>query len=240
MSITVPVRKPSGRKSGTVDLDEALFGIKPNLAVLHEVVTAQLAARRSGSHNTKTRAEARGGGRKPWRQKGTGRARQGSIRSPQFTGGGVAHGPKPRSYAKKVNRKTVRLALCSALSDRAASERVMVVDAWAFKKPCTKDALSALEGLKVDGEVLLVLSDTDADDTAARSFRNLPNVNRCSTAELNAYDILRSDWLVFTIDTLPTADAEQLAEPGEAPETDEAPEPEAEPVVDEAPEEAAS
>ncbi len=224
MSITVPVHKPSGRESGTVELDEALFGIEPNLAVLHEVVTAQLAARRSGSHNTKTRAEARGGGRKPWRQKGTGRARQGSIRSPQFTGGGVAHGPKPRSYAKKVNRKTVRLALCSALSDRAASERVRVVDAWAFKTPSTKEALTALDKLKLDGEVLLVLGDSEVDDTAARSFRNLPNVSRCSTAELNAYDILRSDWLVFTTETLPVA---ERAEP-EAPVDEEPAEPEPE------------
>ena len=151
MTATVDLKTQEGGTAGTVTLDAELFGIEPNLAVLHQVVTAQLAARRSGSANTKTRAEVRGGGAKPYRQKGTGRARQGSIRAPQFTGGGIVHGPKPRSYRKKINKKMYRLALCSALSDRAQSERVVVVDQWQFATPKTKDAVSVLENLELDG-----------------------------------------------------------------------------------------
>ena len=166
-------------------------------------MTAQLAARRSGSANTKTRAEVRGGGAKPYRQKGTGRARQGSIRAPQFTGGGIVHGPKPRSYRKKINKKMNRLALCSALSDRAQSERVVVVDQWQFAAPKTKDAVSVLENLELGGKIMMVVAPTD--DTAIRSFRNLPSVQLVQASELNAYDILCSDWLVFTSETLPGA-----------------------------------
>ncbi len=205
MTLTLHVRTPDGGTAGTVELDEAIFGIEPNMAALHQTVTAQLAARRSGSHSTLTRAEVRGGGAKPWRQKGTGRARQGSIRSPQWAGGGVAHGPKPRDYRQKVNRKTVRLALRSALSDRARSERIMIIDEWRFAQPRTKDAIAVLENLSLSGQVLLVLGSSPAHQIADRSFRNLPSVRSVSAAELNAYDILRSDWLVFTRDTLPTS-----------------------------------
>ncbi len=205
MTATVDLKTQDGGTAGTVTLDAELFGIEPNLAVLHQVVTAQLAARRSGSANTKTRAEVRGGGAKPYRQKGTGRARQGSIRAPQFTGGGIVHGPKPRSYRKKINKKMNRLALCSALSDRAQSERVVVVDQWQFATPKTKDAVSALENLELDGKVMMVVAPTD--DTAIRSFRNLPSVQLVQAAELNAYDVLCSDWLVFTSETLPGATA---------------------------------
>ena len=175
------------------------------MAVLHQVVTAQLAAKRSGSANTKTRAEVKGGGAKPYRQKGTGRARQGSIRAPQFTGGGIVHGPKPRSFRKKVNKKMNRLALCSALSDRAQSERVVVVDQWQFETPKTKDALTALENLDLEGKVMMVVA--ASDDTTIRSFRNLPSVQLVQAAELNAYDVLCSDWLVFTAETLPGANS---------------------------------
>ena len=206
MTLTLDVRTPDGGTAGTVELDAAIFGIEPNMAALHQAVTAQRAARRSGSHSTLTRAEVRGGGAKPWRQKGTGRARHGSIRSPQWAGGGVAHGPKPRDYRQKVNRKTVRLALRSALSDRAASERIMIIDGWRFAQPRTKDAIAALENLSLSGQVLLVLDDSPADQTAGRSFRNLPDVRAVRPSELNAYDILRSDWLVFTRENLPTAD----------------------------------
>tara|TARA_A100001037_G_scaffold29557_1_gene23403 strand:+ start:797 stop:1417 length:621 start_codon:yes stop_codon:yes gene_type:complete len=205
MTTTVDLKTQDGGTAGTVTLDAELFGIEPNLAVLHQVVTAQLAARRSGSANTKTRAEVRGGGAKPYRQKGTGRARQGSIRAPQFTGGGIVHGPKPRSYRKKINKKMNRLALCSALSDRAQSERVVVVDQWQFATPKTKDAVSVLENLELDGKVMMVVAPTD--DTAIRSFRNLPSVQLVQAAELNAYDVLCSDWLVFTSETLPGATA---------------------------------
>lgn len=201
MTTTVDLKTQDGGTAGSVTLDAELFGIEPNLAVLHQVVTAQLAARRSGSANTKTRAEVRGGGAKPYRQKGTGRARQGSIRAPQFTGGGIVHGPKPRSYRKKINKKMNRLALCSALSDRAQSERVVVVDQWQFATPKTKDAVSVLENLELDGKVMMVVAPTD--DIAIRSFRNLPSVQLVQAAELNAYDVLCSDWLVFTSETLP-------------------------------------
>ncbi|MDG2024757.1 MAG: 50S ribosomal protein L4 [Actinomycetota bacterium] len=201
MATTLDLRTQDGSTAGTVTLDDTIFGIEPNMAVLHQVVTAQLAARRSGSANTKTRAEVRGGGAKPFRQKGTGRARQGSTRAPQFTGGGVAHGPKPRSYRQKVNKKMTRLALHSALSDRAHSERVVVIDAWRFDTPRTKDAISALTSLGLDGKVMMVVAAND--DTAVRSFRNLSSVQLVEAGELNAYDVLCSDWLVFTSETLP-------------------------------------
>ena len=158
MTTTLDLRTQDGSTAGTVNLDDTIFGIEPNLAVLHQVVMAQLAARRSGSANTKTRAEVRGGGAKPFRQKGTGRARQGSIRAPQFTGGGIVHGPKPRSYRQKVNKKMTQLALRSALSDRAQSERVVVVDAWHFESPRTKDAISALENLGLEGKIMMVVT----------------------------------------------------------------------------------
>ncbi|MBE07503.1 MAG: 50S ribosomal protein L4 [Acidimicrobiaceae bacterium] len=205
MATTLDLRTQDGGTAGTVTLDDAVFGIEPNMAVLHQVVTAQLAAKRSGSANTKTRAEVKGGGAKPYRQKGTGRARQGSIRAPQFTGGGIVHGPKPRSFRKKVNKKMNRLALCSALSDRAQSERVVVVDQWQFETPKTKDALTALENLDLEGKVMMVVA--ASDDTTIRSFRNLPSVQLVQAAELNAYDVLCSDWLVFTAETLPGANS---------------------------------
>ena len=205
MATTLDLRTQDGGTSGTVTLDETIFGIEPNMAVLHQVVTAQLAAKRSGSANTKTRAEVRGGGSKPYAQKGTGRARQGSIRAPQFTGGGIVHGPKPRSFRKKVNKKMNRLALCSALSDRAQSDRVVVVDQWQFETPKTKDALAALKNLELNGKIMMVVA--EADEKTIRSFRNLPTVQLVRAAELNAYDVLCSDWLVFTSETLPGADS---------------------------------
>ena len=205
MATTLDLRTQDGGTAGTVTLDDAVFGIEPNMAVLHQVVTAQLAAKRSGSANTKTRAEVKGGGAKPYRQKGTGRARQGSIRAPQFTGGGIVHGPKPRSFRKKVNKKMNRLALCSALSDRAQSERVVVVDQWQFETPKTKDALTALENLDLEGKVMMVVA--ASDDATIRSFRNLPSVQLLQAAELNANDVHCSDWLVFTAETLPGANS---------------------------------
>jgi len=199
----VTVHDRTGGAAGAVELDDATFGIEPNVAVMHQVVTAQLAARRRGTQSTKTRAAARGGGAKPWRQKGTGRARQGSIRSPQWRGGGVALGPKPRSYAQKTPKKMIGLALRSALSDRAADDKVVVVDSWGFETPRTKDAIAALAALGVEGRALVVL---DRDDTNAwKSFANLGRVHTVSPGELNAYDVLVSDFVVFTESTLPTA-----------------------------------
>jgi large subunit ribosomal protein L4 len=202
---SVDVKTLAGKSAGTAELDDQLFGIEPNLPVMHQVVTAQLAARRAGTHSTKTRAERRGGGAKPWRQKGTGRARQGSIRSPQWRGGGIAHGPKPRDYSQKTPKKMIRLALSSALSDRAADGKIVVVDSFAFDAPKTKDAIKALGALGTEGRVLLVLNENDAN--AALSFRNIPEVHVLPTGELNAYDVLVSDWVVFTKDALPSAPA---------------------------------
>jgi len=202
---TLDVLDVGGKKSGSVDLDDAVFGIEPNVAVMHQVVTAQLAARRAGTQSTKTRAEVRGGGAKPWRQKGTGRARQGSIRSPQWRGGGVALGPKPRSYSQRTPKKMIKLALRSALSDRAAEGRVLVVD-WAFDDgPKTRTAVAALAALGVEGRALVVL--TAEDESAWKSFRNLPRVHVAEARELNAYDILVADWVIFTRATLPVAGA---------------------------------
>jgi large subunit ribosomal protein L4 len=198
---TLKLTKPTGRAAGSVDLDDALFGVEPNIPVMHQVVTAQLAARRAGTQSTKTRAEVRGGGAKPWRQKGTGRSRQGSIRSPQWRGGGVALGPKPRSYAQRTPRKMIRLALASALSDRLAGDKVKVLDDWGIDTPSTKRAVEILSSLEVDGRVLVVL--TREDEAAWRSLRNLPDVHVLSTGELNAYDVLVSDWVVFTEASLP-------------------------------------
>ncbi len=199
---TVQVRSTSGAGTGTVELDGSLFGVTPNVPLMHQVVTAQLAAARSGTQSTRTRAEARGGGAKPWRQKGTGRGRQGSIRAPQWRGGGVALGPKPRSYRQRTPKKMVRGALASALSDRAADGRIVVVSAWDFRAPSTKAAKAALAALGVSGPTLVVLP--PGEQIVRKSFRNLPEVTTLAAGELNAYDVLCSDWIVFSRDTLPS------------------------------------
>ena len=201
---TLTVKTASGASAGSVEVSDKVFAIEPNKAVLHQVVTAQLAARRAGSQSTLTRGEVRGGGIKPWRQKGTGRARQGSIRAPHWEGGGVTHAPKPRSYAQRTPKKMVRLALASALSDRASSDRVLVVDSWDFSQPKTKDAMKALTALGVEGRILLVL--TLEDEIAWKSFRNVPSVHVLSAGELNAYDILVSDYVIFTKNSVPVGD----------------------------------
>lgn len=201
MALTVDRRTVTGETAGSVELDESVFGIQPNVPVLHQVVTAQLAAARAGTQSTKTRAEVSGGGKKPFKQKGTGRARQGSERAPHFAGGGVALGPKPRSYRQKTPRKMIQLALRSALSDRAAEGKVAVVDSWAWATPSTKAARAALTALGLEGRVLVVLSRNDEE--AYKSFRNLTEVQVILQSELNAYDILCNDWIVFTSETLP-------------------------------------
>jgi large subunit ribosomal protein L4 len=201
---SVDVRSVGGSKVGSVELDKATFGVQPNVPVMHQVVTAQLAARRSGTQSTKTRAEVRGGGAKPWRQKGTGRARQGSTRSPQWVGGGVTHAPKPRSYAQKTPKKMIRLALRSALSDRASDGKIIVLDGWGIEAPSTKAALKALDALGVTGRALIVLGDDE--EAVFKSFRNLGTTAHCLVArELNAYDVLVSDWVIFTEATLPAS-----------------------------------
>ena len=169
---------------------------------MHQVVTAQLAARRAGTQSTKTRAEVRGGGAKPWKQKGTGRARQGSTRSPQWIGGGVALGPKPRSYAQKTPKKMIKLALRSALSDRAADGKVVVVDDWGFDVPSTKGAVAALAALGLEGR--RPRGAVRDDDVAAwKSFRNLQNVHLLEAGHLNTYDVLVNDYVVFTRSDVP-------------------------------------
>jgi large subunit ribosomal protein L4 len=210
---TVDILDAKGKKSGSTELDDATFGIEPNVPVMHQVVTAQLAARRSGTQSTKTRAEVRGGGAKPWKQKGTGRARQGSIRSPQWSGGGVALGPKPRSYAQRTPKKMIRLALRSALSDRASDGKVLVVD-WGIDAPKTGAAVAALQAFGIEGRALVVLR---AEDHAVwKSLRNLQNVHICEARELNAYDVLVSDWVIFTQDTLPSSASAEPATKSDA------------------------
>lgn len=201
---SLSVKTATGNSAGSVDVADSMFGIEPNLAVLHQVVTAQLAARRAGTQSAKTRAEVSGGGIKPWRQKGTGRARQGSIRAPQFEGGGTNHAPKPRSYAQRTPKKMVRLALASALSDRAREDRVIVVDSFGLTTPKTKDAIAALKALGCSGRTLLVL--TREDEVVWKSFRNLTDVHVITIDELNAYDILACDYIVFTKQSVPTGE----------------------------------
>jgi large subunit ribosomal protein L4 len=200
---TAPRRNAAGHDLGTVDLEPTVFGLQPNRAVLHQVVTAQLAAARAGTQSTKTRSEVRGGGAKPFNQKGTGRARQGSSRSPSMSGGGVALGPKPRSYAQRTPRKMVRLALLSALSDRADIGQIVVVDDWKIEAPKTKDAATIVRKLKLNGSVLIVIGQNELD--VERSFANLPQVRTTTFGELSAHDVLRADWLVFSDRTLPAS-----------------------------------
>jgi large subunit ribosomal protein L4 len=207
---TLTVKTVAGKDAGTLDLDDQVFGVTPNVPLMHQVVTAQLAARRSGTQSTKTRAEVSGGGAKPFRQKGTGNARQGSTRAPHFSGGGVALAPKPRSYAQKTPKKMIKLALRSALSDRASEGRVVVVDDWGLETPKTKDAKAALQALGIDGTALVVVH---PDDTAAAlSFRNLPRAQVIRPGQLNAYDVLCNDWIVFAKNSVP-ADAQDTTNP---------------------------
>ena len=190
-----------GKQTGEVDLNPDIFGIEPNVAVMHQVVTAQLAAARAGTHSTKTRSEVRGGGAKPWRQKGLGRARHGSIRSPQWKGGGVAHGPKPRDYSQRTPKTMKRLALRSALSARAADGRIKVVedfDVWA--EPKTKNATALLEAMGVTGKVLLLAEDHER--TAIKSFRNIEGVIASNLGQANTYDVLWAETIVMSRGTL--------------------------------------
>jgi large subunit ribosomal protein L4 len=202
-SHSVTRRDKSGKELGSVTLEPTIFGLEPNIAVLHQVITAQLAAKRAGTQSTKTRKEVRGGGKKPFRQKGTGGARQGTIRAPHYPGGGIALGPKPRKYIQRTPKKMVRLALYSALSDRAALNQVALVDNLNWETPKTKDAISLMNAFGLSGKILVVLGREDA--VALRSFNNLPHVKTIDAGELNAYDVLDADWVLFTDETLPSA-----------------------------------
>ncbi len=218
---TLKLTTAAGKASGDVEVDDSYFDVQPNVPVMHQVVTAQLAAKRAGTQSTKTRAEVRGGGAKPWRQKGTGRARQGSIRAPHWRGGGVTHAPKPRSYKQRTPKKMIRLALASALSDRRADDKVIVLDSWGIDAPSTKAGVEVLGKLGVDGRVLVVLSRDEADVAVWKSLRNLQDVHVLTAGELNAYDVLVSDWVVFTKASLPAtrvaADAATDSEGSETP-----------------------
>jgi large subunit ribosomal protein L4 len=197
MAVRVDVLNPDGSAGEAIELDAALFDAPINVPAMHEVVTAQLAAARAGTAKTKTRAQVRGGGSKPWRQKGTGRARQGSIRAPQWAGGGVAHGPTgEQNHRRRVNKKVKRVALASALSDRAASGAVRVVSDFGITEPRTKDAVAFLDALELTGRnVLVVLA--DRDDAIGKSFRNVPAVHLLTVDRLNVHDVLVSDIVVF-------------------------------------------
>jgi large subunit ribosomal protein L4 len=192
----VEIKDSKGKKVGVATLDEAIFGIEPHTHVLHEACRAQMAARRAGTHDTKTRGQVSGGGRKPFRQKGTGRARQGTIRAPHYRGGGVVFGPHPRSYAFKLNAKEVKLALRSALSAKRAEGALYVVDSFGFEKPSTKEAVKVLDALGIEGRVTLMLD--DAEVNAHLSFRNIPRVRVMDVACANAYDLVDNKALVFT------------------------------------------
>lgn len=199
--LTAQIYTADGTQKGVVDLNNEIFGIEPNAAVMHQVVTAQLAAKRSGTHSTKTRAEVRGGGRKPWAQKGLGRARHGSIRSPQWVGGGVAHGPKPRDYSQRTPKKMKRLALRSALSVRAAESQIRVVETFdVWDAPRTKNATALLAAMGVTGKVLLIAEDHER--TAIKSFRNLDHVIASNLGQANTYDVLWAETIIMSQGTL--------------------------------------
>ena len=197
----IDVRTPDGKKDGSVELPAELFDVEPNIALMHQVVTAQLAAKRQGTHSTKTRGEVSGGGKKPYRQKGTGRARQGSTRAPQFTGGGVVHGPQPRDYSQRTPKKMIAAALRGALSDRARNDRIhAITEILSGQTPSTKDAKAFLGTLTDRRKVLVVIG--RSDEVGAKSIRNLPGVHVLSPDQLNTYDVLDADDVVFSVEAL--------------------------------------
>ncbi len=197
---SIDVYNVEGKKVSSVDLKEEIFGIEPNEAVVHSVLVNFLANQRQGTQSTKTRAEVRGGGRKPWRQKGTGRARQGSIRAPQWIKGGIALGPKPRSYKYTVNKKERRLAIKSLLSSKVLENELTVVDSFNFDSIKTKQMVNALTNLKVEGKTLIVLA--DKNENVQKSARNIENVKTLQVNTINVYDLLKYKNLVLTLDTV--------------------------------------
>ncbi|HCM81684.1 50S ribosomal protein L4 [Corynebacterium stationis] len=200
-NLKLDVLTAEGKTNGSVELPAEIFDAEVSIALMHQVVNAQLAAARQGTHSTKTRAEVRGGGRKPFRQKGTGRARQGSIRAPHYTGGGVVHGPKPRDYSQRTPKKMIKAALFGALSDRARNERIHVIEELvAGQTPSTKSAKAFIERLTDRKTVLLVVGREDLN--ARRSANNLPNVHILDAGQLNTYDVLNADDVVFSVEAL--------------------------------------
>ncbi|MEU7631016.1 50S ribosomal protein L4 [Nocardia sp. NPDC049220] len=202
-SLTLPVKEIGGKTNGTVELPAEIFDVTANIALMHQVVVAQLAAARQGTHSTKTRGEVSGGGRKPYRQKGTGRARQGSTRAPQFAGGGIVHGPQPRDYSQRTPKKMKAAALRGALSDRARNERIHVItELVAGQAPSTKTAKTFLAELSDRKKFLVVVGREDV--AAWKSVANLQNVQPIAPDQLNTYDVLNSDEVVFSVEALNT------------------------------------
>ena len=200
-NVKIDVHTPAGKKDGSVELPAELFDVEPNIALMHQVVTAQLAAKRQGTHSTKTRGEVRGGGKKPYRQKGTGRARQGSTRAPQFTGGGVVHGPQPRDYSERTPKKMIAAALRGALSDRARNGAIIAItELISGQTPSTKTVKAFLGTLTDARKVLLVIGRTD--EVGSKSVRNLVGVHVIPPDQLNTYDVLDSDVVVFSVEAL--------------------------------------
>ena len=198
----VSVYNMEGKEVGTIELNDAIFGVEVNEHLVHMAVVQQLANNRQGTQKAKTRSEVSGGGRKPWRQKGTGHARQGSTRSPQWTGGGVVFAPVPRDYSFKLNKKEKRAALKSALTDKLANEKLVVVDKLAFDEIKTKNFVAVMSNLKVDTKALVVLNENDAN--VVMSAKNVPSVKTALTNTINVYDILNADKLVLTQDAVKT------------------------------------
>ena len=196
----IEIKDAAGKADGSVELNPAVFAIEPNVPVMHQVVRSQRASWRQGTHNTRTRGEVSGGGKKPWKQKGTGRARQGSIRSPQWRGGAVVWGPHPRSYAFSVNKKEVKLAMRSVLSAKLADQQLFVVSNFDFDTPSTKAAIAALRALGVEGRATVVIGNEDVN--AFLSFRNVPKVNILPVAEANTYELLDNKARIFTAEAL--------------------------------------
>ena len=193
---TIEVKDMTGKKVGTADVSDGVFAIAPNTFAMHQVVRSQLAARRAGTHNTKTRGEVRGGGHKPWRQKGTGRARQGSTRSGQWKGGGVIFGPTPRSYGFKVPNKVVKLAMRSALSAKYSEGVLYVIDGFDLAEPSTKQAAEVLKTLGITGRVTVVVNNDDTN--AMLSLRNIPKARVITASEANTYDLVDNTALLLT------------------------------------------
>ncbi|WP_269410880.1 50S ribosomal protein L4 [Lentibacillus daqui] len=194
----VALFKQDGSQAGDMELTDSVFGIEPNTHVLHEAVVMQQASLRQGTHDVKNRSEVRGGGRKPWRQKGTGRARQGSIRAPQWVGGGTVFGPTPRSYSYKLPKKVRRLALKSALSSKVNEENLVVLDGITIDVPKTKEIVNMLQALNVDNKALIVTA--EKDETVIRSANNLQTVKVLTVEEVNVVDLLTHDKLILTKD----------------------------------------
>ena len=216
MATTIDVHDAQGKKAGSRELAPRIFEAPVSVPLMHQVVVAGLASIRAGTHSTKTRGDVRGGGKKPWRQKGTGRARQGSIRSPQWVGGGVAHGPHPRDHAMRVNKKMRKGALRSALTDAARSGKLAIVAELEFDEPKTKRATALLSAFDLAGNVLLVLDAPTDDGVIERSFRNLAGVKTAYAGGLGTYDVLWADRVLLTGAALDVLEGSDQAEAGDA------------------------